>query len=58
MLQTLLADRLKLVVHYDTRPVLRYALSLGKGWIETEGCERDQDTADAGRTATACDATR
>ena len=31
MLQTLLADRFKLVVHNDTRPVPRYVLTVGKG---------------------------
>jgi uncharacterized protein (TIGR03435 family) len=31
MLQALLADRFKLVVHNETRPVPRYVLSVGKG---------------------------
>ncbi|HWW86679.1 MAG TPA: TIGR03435 family protein [Vicinamibacterales bacterium] len=31
MLQALLADRFKLVVHKDTKPIPGYALSLGKG---------------------------
>src|SRR2546428_12856721 len=31
MLQSLLADRFKLVVHNDTKPVLGFVLSMGKG---------------------------
>jgi uncharacterized protein (TIGR03435 family) len=31
MLQSLLADRFKLVIRHDTRPVPRYVLSVGKG---------------------------
>jgi uncharacterized protein (TIGR03435 family) len=55
MLQTLLADRFKLVVHKDTRPVPVYVLAAGKkpqlkeadGTGET-GCKAQSSTAPAG----------
>ena len=40
MLQSLLADRFKLVVHKDTKPLPQYVLSAGQGTPETQGIGR------------------
>src|SRR5262245_3310459 len=52
MLQALLADRFKLVVHNDTKPILGFVLTLGKGKPKLKepepsaktGCERGLPT--------------
>ena len=56
MLQSLLADRFKLVVKHDTRPVPRYVLSVGKGGSKLQpsaetgspGCQPKQQPGPGG----------
>ncbi len=56
MLQALLADRFKLVIHHGTGPVPRYVLSVGKGGSklkpasgsEDSGCQQQQQAGPAG----------
>jgi uncharacterized protein (TIGR03435 family) len=62
MLKALLADRFKLVVHEDTRPLTGFALTVAKGGPKLKraasagaepGCQRQQES---GRTTVACHA--
>ena len=44
MLQSLLADRFKLVIHKDTKPLPAFALSLGKGKSKLKEAEGSENT--------------
>jgi uncharacterized protein (TIGR03435 family) len=62
MLQALLAERFKLVVHMDQRPVAAFVLSMGKGKPKLKksdgagrpGCQRVPQTAGTGTNAVEC----
>jgi uncharacterized protein (TIGR03435 family) len=62
MLQSLLAERFKLAVHMDQRPVPAFALSTGKGRPKLKesdgsgsaGCQRTPQAAEAGAIPASC----
>lgn len=62
MLQSLLAERFKLVVHMDQRPMPAFSLSLGKGRPKLKesdgsgsaGCQRTPQAAEAGAIPAIC----